>query len=124
GHPLPLRDAMLLANAHNEQLAIEGENFLQALINKQRAVAAFLPTVDMAYSYSFRDRAGLSGRVDQSTLSAGGSLTLFDGFGNVATLRRELATIEQRRALLLEAQEALLLDVASIYYQILRAERS
>ncbi len=124
GAPLTLRDAMMLANEHNERLAIEGENFLQALINKQRAVAAFLPTIDMVYTYSFRDRAGLSGRVDQSTLSAGGTLTLFDGFGNVATLRRELATIEQRRALLLEAQEALLLDVAVIYYQILRAERS
>src|SRR5688500_1626329 len=45
GAPLTLRQALDLANRQNERLAIEGENYLQALIERKRAAAAFLPTV-------------------------------------------------------------------------------
>src|SRR5687767_4701575 len=36
GEPLTLRQALDLTNRRNEQLAIEGENFLQALIERKR----------------------------------------------------------------------------------------
>src|SRR5687768_13113279 len=47
GGPLTLETALLLANAHNERIAISGENYLQALIDKDRAAAAFFPTVSL-----------------------------------------------------------------------------
>ena len=36
---------MALANEDNEQIGLQGENYVQAMIAKSRAVAAFLPTV-------------------------------------------------------------------------------
>src|SRR5215213_493760 len=55
GQSLTLRQALDLANRRNEQLAIEGENYLQALIDRKRAAAAFLPTVTLIPSYAFRE---------------------------------------------------------------------
>src|SRR5450432_223505 len=42
---MSLQRAMALANQNNEQLGLRGEDYVQALIDKNRAVAAFLPTV-------------------------------------------------------------------------------
>ncbi len=140
GQPLTVRGAMLLANALNEQLSIEGENYLQSLIDRRRAVAAFLPTVSLAPRYTRRDGAaggGGNGLGDNNIGSGGnssqreafdvpveGTINLFNGFSDLARLRSSRLTIAQRRALLLDLQEQLLLDVARIFYQVLRSEES
>ena len=54
--PLTLRQALLLANQHNERLASSGEDYLQAIIDKDRAFAGFLPTVSLAPSFLMLDR--------------------------------------------------------------------
>src|SRR5262245_47951895 len=54
--PLSLEQAMALANQRNEQLGLSGEDYVQALIAKNRAVAAFLPTVSFQPSYTIADR--------------------------------------------------------------------
>lgn len=127
GDPLSLQKAVLLTNAISEELAIEGENYLQAIIDRERSVAAFLPTLDLVPSFIFRDSTsttapGLSDRsVTDVPLSAG--ITVFDGMRNVNRLSATDLTIEQRRALLLDLRESLLLDVAQVYYRVLGAER-
>ena len=153
---LDLATALRLANLHNEQLAIAGEDYLQALIDKQRAAALFLPTITLAPSYSQADASddrgnargggdGGGGGVDPddpsnpdpntpgrgSANSTGdGNLdvpvnlryNVFNGYRDVASLRRAARTAAQRRALLLDLQQQVLLDVAQVYYQVLRAE--
>src|SRR5690242_3491175 len=52
GDPLPLETALSLATTNNERIGIGGENYLQALIDKDRAAASFLPTVSLIPSYS------------------------------------------------------------------------
>ena len=47
GEGLSLQTALLLANQNNEQLAISGETYIQSLINKDRAIANFLPTLTL-----------------------------------------------------------------------------
>jgi outer membrane protein TolC len=47
-HLLTLSAALRMANDNNESLAIAGENYLQALIAKDRAFANFLPTIGLA----------------------------------------------------------------------------
>jgi outer membrane protein TolC len=131
GTRLTLRQALDLANRQNERLAIEGENYLQALIDRKRAAAAFLPTVSLVPTYSFREtvNAGGGSASDASpndrtfNVPASGHANLF-GFSDVARLRGSARTIEQRRNLLLDLQESVLLDVAQVYYQVLRSERS
>ena len=54
--PLTLRQALLLANQHNERLASSGEDYLQAIVDKDRAFAGFLPTVSLAPSFLMLDR--------------------------------------------------------------------
>src|ERR1035437_1826723 len=52
GETLTLERALALANADNEQLASQGETYLQSLIAKNRAVAAFLPTVSFQPNFT------------------------------------------------------------------------
>ncbi|MGB7159895.1 MAG: TolC family protein [Tepidisphaeraceae bacterium] len=133
--PLTVRHAMLLANASNERLSIEGETYLQSLIDRRRAVAAFLPTVSLGPRYVFRertgggggdenDRGGSSSQNESFDVPVGGTVNVFNGFSDLARLRNTKLTIEQRRALLLDLQEQLLLDVAQVFYQVLRSEES
>lgn len=138
GQPLTVRQAMLLANVSNERLSIEGENYLQSIIERRRAVAAFLPTVNLAPRYTFRDRTGSGGGNDNNDGAGEGSsprgelfdvpvestINLFNGFSDLARLRSSRLTIRQRRALVLDFQEQLLLDVARVFYQVLRSEES
>jgi outer membrane protein len=131
GQPLTLRQALDLANHQNERLAVEGENYLQALIDRKRAAASFLPTVNIVPTYEFRENAntgssGNSSSAQTTTLDvpAHGDINLFNGFSDVARLKRDARTIEQRKNLLLDVQEQVLLETARVYYDVLRAERS
>jgi outer membrane protein len=154
GDPLPLETALALANVNNERIGIGGEDYLQALIDKDRATASFLPTVSLIPSYSFAQsdsdrRNGQSGSDigdpgnpdDNLGGGSGGSrststgtnnfdlpvnlrMNLFNGFRDVANVRRAGSEIERRRWQLLDLQEIVLLDVAQTYYQVLRSEQS
>ena len=138
GETLSLQRALLLANRDNERLAIEGENYLQALIEKDRAAASFLPTLGVEPSYTVADRAdaGSGGavgtiggfRIVGRTLQrfeapVVSRLNLFNGFGDVARLRGARAEAERQRLLLLDQQALVLLDVAQVFFEVLRAER-
>lgn len=118
--PLTLERALVSANEHNEQLSLEGENYLQALIDKRRAAAAFMPTVNLAPTYGWPDDSPAGGE----SVPLVGRMNVFNGFRDIENLKRSAATIEQRRALLVDLQAAVLLDTAGAYYRILRAERS
>jgi outer membrane protein TolC len=129
GQPLTLRQALLLANQNNENIDLSGENYLQALIDKDRAVAGFLPTIDFVPSYLVRDKpsgANTSSSGSRSTVldvPVTGEINLFNGFRDVANLRRAAHTIEQRREQVWDMQQTILLDVAQTYYRVLSTER-
>ena len=168
GQPLALRRAMALANRDNEQLGLRGEDFVQALIAKNRAVAAFLPTVSFQPSFTLEQTArenaatstgpggtgigsggiggggntGGAGTGTSSTTSGGGgfrvgdkashrleapvvgNMNLFRGGGDTANLRSAQANIDARRYSLLDAQATVLVNVAQVYYQVLRSQES
>lgn len=147
GEPLSLPNALLLANQHNERIALGGEDYVQALIEKARAASAFFPTISFVPSYSKSDAADDRGGrrlqgggtadenelLGRSSLSSGdGNLdvpinlnaNVFRGFRDVANLNRAKADVRRFRALLLDLQASVLLDVARAYYQVLRLERS
>jgi outer membrane protein len=123
--PIALRDALALTNGHNENLAVEGENYAQALIDKQRRIAAFLPTLTLGPSYTRRagDVAGGGGR-DSFNLPADIEINLFNGYRDVAALHANAATIEQRRAIVLDLQSDFLVETAFAFYNALRLDSS
>jgi outer membrane protein TolC len=135
--PLTLQDALRMANRHNEQLAAAGEDYVLALIDETRAAETFLPSVSFAPSFTGQERF--------SVPSAGGSTGGFDfakflpqNYTDLpinTTLRTDIVkdlyavsaaakTSDQRKALLLDLQQSVLLQVAQTYYAILQSEQS
>lgn len=127
-----LREALKLANAHNERLGLQGEQYVQALIDKDRAFANFLPVINLTPNYYKQDPVPpLASAVGAQTtgnrrldVPVTGQMNVFNGFRDVATYRRATAAIAQEKALLLDLQATVLLNVAQTYYQILRSEQS
>src|SRR5258706_13558809 len=140
GEELTLEHAILLAHQDNENLMIRGEDFIQAMNDKDRAFAQFLPTISLSPNYTITHNPNAG----QTTTSANGvarpvgtsggfkaagrtlrrfevpvvgSGNLFHGFRDLQALEAEDWTVEQRRELMLDAQVTLLLDVADAYYQ-------
>jgi outer membrane protein TolC len=146
GEELTLDRALLLANQDNENLMIRGEDFVQAMNDKDRAFSQFLPTIGIAPNYTITHNpsagqtvtsagvarpVGTSGgfKAEGRTLRrfevpVTGSGNLFHGFRDLQALEAEEWTVEQQRQLMLDAQATLLLDVCRAYYQVLLAERS
>jgi len=125
--PLSLERALELVNRHNERLAIRGEDYLQALINKDRAVAAFLPTVSFAPSHLREQPTHIPlaneffpPNVTDAPIEA--ELNV-DIPRSLATARAADAAARRQRELLLDYQATVFLDASQTYYQILRSER-
>jgi outer membrane protein TolC len=125
---LTLAQALVLANQHNERLGIEGENYLQALIDKDRAASAFLPVIALTPSYFAQQRGtnttGLNAQTHRLDVPVNGQMNVFNGFRDVANSKRAAYTADERRALLLDLQAQILLDVAQTFYQVNRSQRS
>jgi outer membrane protein TolC len=138
GEPLTLEESLLLANRGYEQIDIQGEAYLQSLIERDRSYSTFMPTVSITPTYSWADQRSGSGNVvtgGTSTVGASRGYTvfqapvvaqanLFNGFRDVATIRAAHANVDQFRNLLLDLQQTVLLETAQAYYQTLLAERS
>ncbi len=129
--PLLLMDALKLANAQNEQLAMAGENYLQTLIDKDRAFAAFLPKINFASTFMFQGKTALAPdnpliaefEPQQATdLPVTGSFDLHP-FRDVPALQAAGNNAEMHRALLLDRQAILMLDVSGIYFQVMHSEK-
>ena len=126
--PISLAETLILANRRNEQLGISGEQYVQALIAKQKAFSTFLPTISVAPASTYIDRLSsinVNGAKHFSTnVPITATANLFNGFSDAATLAGTGFTVEQRKAQLLDLQQTIFLDVAQTYYQVLSAERS
>lgn len=132
GEAMTLRQALDLSNRQNERLAVEGENYVQALVERKRAAAAFQPTVNLAPIYSVQQNVNSNANNNANNNNnnsyfdapLSGQINLFNGFSDVARSNRTAETAERQRNLLLNLQEAVLLETASVYYLVLRAEQS
>ncbi|HEX5053774.1 MAG TPA: TolC family protein [Planctomycetota bacterium] len=127
GTPLSLATAVRLANDQNERIAIAGEDFVQACAERARINADFFPQVDLAPSFIYREKTNSGVKfLDQSSLldvPVHAQWTPFDGFRTVNLASAADLTAEQRRSLLLDLRETVVLEVAQAYYRVLRAER-
>jgi outer membrane protein TolC len=129
--PLTLTEAMNLALAGDEQLSIAGETYLQALIAKDRATSAFLPSIGLTPSYTREDSTGMAAQnpliaefvpTEATDLPITGTMSV-DVVQDWANVQRAARTGQQQRQLLLDLRSAVLLDVAESYYAVVLAER-
>lgn len=122
GAPLSLEDAVLLANAYNERLSIQGELYLQALLEQKRRAAALMPTLDLFGDQFLRENnSALRSTAFDGGVS--GQYTLLTGATDFNSVKAAEADARSRRWLLLDLREALMLETARAYYSVLRAER-
>jgi outer membrane protein TolC len=128
--PLTLSEAMQLANAHNEQLAIAGEDYLQALINKDRAFAAFLPTITFVPEFMRQRKTALGADnplvaefvpAKTTDVPVKGSMNLHP-FRDAPAIQAAGSSARMQKAMLLDRQSILMLDVAETYFQIMHSE--
>jgi outer membrane protein TolC len=129
--PLTLKQALELANAQNEQLAIAGEDYLQALIDKDRAYAAFLPKISFAPAFMREEKTALAAGnafisevVPNKTtdMPVVGNMNLHP-IGDVASYKAAGSAARMERAMLLDYRALLMLDVARTYFQVLHSEK-
>jgi len=127
---LSLTQALTLANAGSETLAISGETYLQTLIDKDRAFARFLPTIELTPAYMRQEKTSLAAdnpligqffRDKTLDVTVDGYLSV-SPLTDVADLGAAELNAARQRALLLDQRAVVLLDVAQTYYQVLSAE--
>jgi outer membrane protein len=122
---LTLTDALQLAVQNEEQLSLLGENYLQALIEKDKAFANFLPQVSLSANWTYQSQGAILPRHYQSLdASVPGTWNLFNGFRDYYNVKSADQTIEQQKQLILDGEQTVLLDVAQTYYAILTNEQS
>jgi outer membrane protein TolC len=143
GETLTLSRALALANADNEQIASQGETYLQALIAKNRAFSYFLPTVSFQPNFTAEEAPGgtaaptAAGAPSTSAAAVAASQGGFEQHGRVLTrleapvvgamdfsyrnvplYKAAEIAVAQQRQLLLDARATILLNVAQTYYQV------
>ena len=133
---LTLDAALTLANQHNEQLNVSGEDYVLALIDETRAAQNFFPSISFAPSFTRQEKfavpsSGSTGGFDFNKflpqnytdlpINTALRTNVVQDLYAVSTAAK---TSEQRRALLLDLQESILLQVAQTYYGILEGEQS
>ncbi len=79
GQPLSLVRALQLATTNNEQLASQGETYVQALIAKDRAAAAFWPTISLTPTYFVQDKSSSGGTAGTTIVTPGGDTVITSG---------------------------------------------
>jgi outer membrane protein len=120
-----LTDALMLGIQNEEQLSVQGENYLQALLAKDKAFANFLPNVSLSAGWGYQSSGSIqSGRQQTPTLGVPGEWNLFNGFRDYYSVKAADQTIEQQKQLVFDLEQTVLLDVAQSYYQILTSEQS
>ncbi len=122
GDDLSLADALRLTAARNEQLAAQGERYIQALAERQRLAANLMPTFNLFANVAVRENTRVLAAV-QSDAGIGTQYTLLTGMGDFRSVEAAEYTAASERWLILDLREALLLQTVRAYYEALRAER-
>lgn len=122
GATLTLDQALRLTGSQNERLSTVGEDYLQALIERQRRVSRLIPTLSAFGDLTVRENTASSGSTVFDA-GVGAQYELLTGFTDFKRVTSADLTIEQRRWLLLDVREGLLLESANAYYGVLLGER-
>ena len=124
---LTLDQALAMVNAHNERLALSGEDYLQALIDRDRAMARLLPSISLAPSYTRMENFTAPPQVLSffpvkfTDVPAAVSMQL--SASDVANVAKAEVIAAYKRAVLLDLQADLLVQTTAVYHQVLLLER-
>ncbi|MDX2017731.1 MAG: TolC family protein [Planctomycetota bacterium] len=118
---LSLQDALKFTAMYNERIAQQGERYVQALAERQRAASALRPTLELFSETSLRENTGEG--IAQTAVGFGAQYRLLTGLSDLREVDASEARVRAGRWLILDLRETLLLETARAYYEVLRAER-
>ncbi len=121
---LSLAEALTQANTYYEELSKTGETYVQALIERDRVAWSFLPTVNAAAQDAWQSQPARGASHYSWSTQVGGSVNLFRGFQDVASLKAAGLTAQQQEQVLLDVRESIFLNIGTTYYGVLSSERS
>lgn len=120
---LSLEDCFQLALLYSDQLKLSGENYYQALLLREKAWAAILPSLNLKTNYTFQEEAAQFGSLrekheEKITLEQ----PLFSGFKEYYGLGQTRSLILSQASLLRHEQTQIFLNVSAAFYEILKFE--
>jgi outer membrane protein len=122
---LTLYDAYVLSLHRGEGLAIAGEDFMQAAARRRQAFGSFLPKISLKAQKIFpEDNVRNQSIVSGSGVSLYGRQPIVTGLDEWSAFKLARSDMAYRRMQIGEATNAVLLDVARSFYQLLQVEFS
>jgi outer membrane protein TolC len=127
GEVLTLPRALAMANYQNERLALSGEDYVQALIERDRSASKLLPAISIGAAYTKMETFSAPGPVGSifpnPSLDVPVRTTLAVDLSNIADVEKNAVLAQYRLAVLLNLQADILVATGETYYQILSLER-
>ena len=127
GEVLTLPRALAMANYQNERLALSGEDYVQALIERDRSASKLLPAISIGAAYTkmetFFAPAFVSTFFPNPSLDVPVRTTLAVDLSSIAEVEKNAVLAQYRLAVLLNLQADILVATGETYYQILSLER-
>jgi len=122
---LTLFDAYVLSLHRAEGLPIAGEDYMQAVARRRQAIGSFLPRISLKAQKIFpEDNVRNQSVVNGSGVSLYGRQPIITGLDEWSAFKLARSDIAFRRMQIGDAANAILLDVARSFYQLLQVEFS
>ncbi len=121
---LSLEDCYRLALLYSNELAIQGEDYLQTVFSRDRALAALLPYLSFQGSYARAESATSFSQKETQNYYFQVQQTLFDGFHDYFAYRQAGNLAAERELQVRRERDLILLAVAESFYTSLQLQQS
>lgn len=113
---LALFDAFALSVFNTETMTIEGENSVQAALQREQAITSFLPRLSLKANKAFPEQKKNYTSLARSAVSLNARLPLVTGLDEASRIKATVSGVKLREIELYNGAGRLLDEVASAYY--------
>jgi len=116
---LTLFDAYALSVFNTETMAIEGENSVQAALQREQAFTSFIPSLSLKANKAFPEQKRNYTPLKSSAVSLNARLPIITGLDQVSQITMSISGVKLRELELYDGAGRLLDEVASAYFGVL-----
>jgi outer membrane protein TolC len=116
---LSLYDAYALSVFNTETMTIEGENSVQAALQREQAITSFLPRLSLKANKAFPEQKRNYQSLARSAVSLYGRMPIVTGMDEASRIMSSVSGVKLRELELYDSAGRLLADVSSAYYGVL-----
>jgi outer membrane protein len=116
---LTLFDAYALSIFNTETMTIEGENSVQAALQREQAITSFLPRLSLKANKAFPEQKRNYQSLARSAVSLYARMPIVTGLDEASRIMASVSGVKLREFELYDGAGRLLADVSSAYYGVL-----